>query len=126
MSATRSKSTTRKNWSNNSSNREETKSSDILFDSTPLYLPKKNSGIKSIEICFDKTNDRRKQNKKKSQSEKSLKNLQASSSEEDMLDNQKRTDDHCEDQNDENNLENVQIQAGIMINAQESKRGTFI
>ena len=96
--------------------------SNILFDSTPLYLPKKNSGIKSIEICFDKTNDRRRQDKKVG--EKSLIPKLQTSSEEEMFESEesRKTFNNFAEANAEQNVDNLQIQAGIMINAQVAEK----
>ena len=117
---TRSESRTRSrtSWRKNNDSDNDGKQSGILFDSSPLYLPKKNTGIKSIEISINKTNDRFKPTTGPSETAKSLtlKENKPSSSEEEMFDESKTIgyNNNCSS---DNGCEDVRIQAGIMINA---------
>ena len=118
---TRSESRTRSrtSWRKNNDSDNDGKQSSILFGSSPLYLPKKNTGIKSIEISINKTNERFKTTPgPKSENSKSVtvRENKPSSSEEDMFDESKTIgyNNNCSG---DNGCEDVRIQAGIMINA---------
>ena len=117
---TRSESRTRSrtSWRENNDSDNDGKQSRILFDSSPLYLPKKNSGIKSIEISINKTNERFKTTTSPNENTKSLtlKENKPTSSEEEMFDESKTIgyNNNCID---DNGCNDVRIQAGIMINA---------